>query len=127
MRFWFSGPRILGGLVRPGVSFGPEDLRARKLSATQLEHARKAVRQQATARGMEVATGRCDRRVDRGRGRSAKAPHGSVDCMGNRRNDRRRAARNYSDRRVLDRRDAITTNTLVYSACWKFHSLDNGV
>jgi hypothetical protein len=27
MRIWFSGPRILGGLVRPGVSFGPEDMR----------------------------------------------------------------------------------------------------
>ena len=54
MRFWFSGPRILGGLVRPGVSFGPADWRAAGLSATQLEHARKAVRQQAIARGMEV-------------------------------------------------------------------------
>jgi hypothetical protein len=66
MRFWLSGPRMLGGLVRPGVSFGPEDLRARKLSqsvtvskggpvpATQRELARKAVKQEAIARGMEV-------------------------------------------------------------------------
>jgi hypothetical protein len=30
MRFWLSGPRVLGGLVRPGVSFGPEDLRRRR-------------------------------------------------------------------------------------------------
>jgi hypothetical protein len=27
MRFWISGPRLLGG-IRPGVSFGPEDFRA---------------------------------------------------------------------------------------------------
>ena len=45
MRFWFSGPRILGGLMRPGVSFGPEDLRARRVPATALDLARKAERQ----------------------------------------------------------------------------------
>lgn len=27
MRFFFTGPRLLGGLIRPGVSFGPGDLR----------------------------------------------------------------------------------------------------
>ena len=27
MRFWFSGPRILGGLVRPGVSISLQELR----------------------------------------------------------------------------------------------------
>jgi hypothetical protein len=27
MRFWLSGPRMLDGLVRPGVSFSPKDLR----------------------------------------------------------------------------------------------------
>ena len=41
MRFWLSGPRLFSGLVRPGVSFGPEDLRARRVPAT----ARKAERQ----------------------------------------------------------------------------------
>jgi hypothetical protein len=25
MRFWFSGPRLFHGLVRPGISLGPED------------------------------------------------------------------------------------------------------
>jgi hypothetical protein len=54
MRFWFSGPRLFSGLVRPGVSFGPEDLRARHVPATQLEPARKTVRQLARDRGMEV-------------------------------------------------------------------------
>lgn len=28
MRLWFSGPRVLGGLIRPGISLGKEDLRA---------------------------------------------------------------------------------------------------
>jgi hypothetical protein len=33
MRIWFSGPRILSGLVRPGISLGKEDFRpARKAS-----------------------------------------------------------------------------------------------
>jgi hypothetical protein len=31
MRFWLTGPRILGGLIRAGVSFDREDFRrARK-------------------------------------------------------------------------------------------------
>ena len=25
-RFWFSGPRILGGLIRPGISFSGREL-----------------------------------------------------------------------------------------------------
>ena len=57
---------MFNGLVRPGVSFGPEDLRARKLAqsapvskggpvpATQLELARKSVRRLAKESGMEV-------------------------------------------------------------------------
>jgi hypothetical protein len=27
MRLWLSGPRILNGLVRPGISLGREDFR----------------------------------------------------------------------------------------------------
>jgi hypothetical protein len=30
MRFWLSGPRMFGGLFRPGVGFGPEDFRRRR-------------------------------------------------------------------------------------------------
>ncbi len=30
-RFWFSGPRILGGLIRPGISFALSELRAKPL------------------------------------------------------------------------------------------------
>jgi hypothetical protein len=56
MRFWFSGPRILGGLIRPGVSFGPEDLRPRRVTETQMERARKTVRREAIKRGNGGAT-----------------------------------------------------------------------
>ena len=45
MRFWLSGPRLFSGLVRPGVSFGPEDWRARRVPATHQDLARKAERQ----------------------------------------------------------------------------------
>ena len=38
MRVWFSGPRMFGGLVRPGVSFGPEDWR--RYGAAQAAHPR---------------------------------------------------------------------------------------
>ena len=54
MRFWFSGPRLFSGLVRPGVSLGPEDLRARRVPAIHRELARKAVRQLAKDHGEEV-------------------------------------------------------------------------
>ena len=30
MRFWLAGPRLFRGLVRLGISFGPEDFRPRK-------------------------------------------------------------------------------------------------
>jgi hypothetical protein len=54
MRFWFSGPRIFSGLVRPGVSFGPEDMRAHRVPATARDIARKAVKQLAKENGEEV-------------------------------------------------------------------------
>jgi hypothetical protein len=54
MRFWFSGPRMFSGLVRPGVSLGPEDLRARRVPAIPRELARKAVKQLAKDHGADV-------------------------------------------------------------------------
>ena len=48
MRFWLSGPRLFSGLVRPGVSFGPEDLRARRTAATQRELAQPKIAEAAT-------------------------------------------------------------------------------
>jgi hypothetical protein len=38
MRLWLSGPRLLHGLVRPGISLGKEDFRpARKAPAMVAE------------------------------------------------------------------------------------------
>ena len=54
MRFWLSSPRIFGGLLRPGVSFGREDWRAPRVPATHRELARKVVRQLARDHGDEV-------------------------------------------------------------------------
>jgi hypothetical protein len=50
MRFWLSGPRILKGLVRPGVSFGREDFRPRLPSYRRYE-LRKGLQEAAKARG----------------------------------------------------------------------------
>lgn len=36
MRFWFSGPRILG--IRPGISFSPQELRSARKPASALVH-----------------------------------------------------------------------------------------
>jgi hypothetical protein len=30
MRLWFSGPRLLGGLIRPGISLGLRDLKSKQ-------------------------------------------------------------------------------------------------
>src|SRR5450631_2814114 len=58
MRIWFSGPRILGGLVRPGVSFGREDgltplggHRSARLPAWRKHELMKRLQKAATGRG----------------------------------------------------------------------------
>jgi hypothetical protein len=38
MRLWISGPHILGGLVRPGISLGREDLHPRLPSWRRFEY-----------------------------------------------------------------------------------------
>jgi len=63
MPVWFSGPRILGGLIRPGVSFGREDglclgrrsRRPARLSAAERRKLVDGLIEAATAPG----TGRC--------------------------------------------------------------------
>lgn len=37
MRFWISGPRMFGGLIRPGVSFGREDFRRMSHAPTAMD------------------------------------------------------------------------------------------
>jgi hypothetical protein len=54
MRFWISGPRMFSGLIRPGVSFGPEDWRPRRATSTDLGPVRKDFRRLAKERGMAV-------------------------------------------------------------------------
>ena len=55
MRLWFSGPRILGGLLRPGISFNLNELRRKaprpaRLSATERRKLRDGLIEAATAR-----------------------------------------------------------------------------
>ena len=50
MRFWLSGPRILGGLIRPGISLGREDLHPRLPSYRRYE-LRHGLQEAAKARG----------------------------------------------------------------------------
>ena len=50
MRIWFSGPRILHGLVRPGISLGREDWNPRLPSYRRYE-LRHGLQEAAKARG----------------------------------------------------------------------------
>jgi hypothetical protein len=58
MRIWFSGPRILSGLVRPGVSFGPKDFRAPRLPSWKRFELGEGLQTAARARG-ETLTKEC--------------------------------------------------------------------
>jgi len=50
MRLWLSGPRILRGLVRPGISLGREDWNPRQPSYRRYE-LRHGLQEAAKARG----------------------------------------------------------------------------
>jgi len=58
VRIWLSGPRILGGLIRPGVSFGREDglrvlggRRSTRLPSWRRYELRHGLQEAAKARG----------------------------------------------------------------------------
>ena len=51
MRIWFSGPRILGGLIRPGISLGKEDFRPPRLPSWRRHELRAGLQAAAKARG----------------------------------------------------------------------------
>ena len=55
MRIWLSGPRILGGLLRPGISFNLNELRRK---APRLARLRAAERRKLAAGLIEAATAR---------------------------------------------------------------------
>ncbi|HEY8005694.1 MAG TPA: hypothetical protein VIE66_02555 [Methylocella sp.] len=51
MRIWFSGPRLLNGLVRPGISFGREDFGPPRLPSWRRHELRAGLQSAAKARG----------------------------------------------------------------------------
>jgi hypothetical protein len=64
MRFWLSGPRLLGGLVRPGISIGPEDIHPRLPSWRRYE-LRKGLQEAAKARGETMTKEDADYAIDK--------------------------------------------------------------
>ena len=69
MRIWLSGPRILGGLLRPGISFNLSELRRKaprptRLSAAERRKLRDGLIEAATARGDSMARAEADELID---------------------------------------------------------------
>jgi hypothetical protein len=64
VRFWLSGPRILNGLVRPGISLGREDWNPRLPSYRRYE-LRKGLQAAAEARGEPMTRDEADYFVDK--------------------------------------------------------------
>ena len=70
MRFWLSGPRILYGLVRPGVSFGWEDFRPRRQAKAALPSYRRyelrhGLQEAAKASGKPIGKDDADYLIDK--------------------------------------------------------------
>jgi hypothetical protein len=76
MRFWLSGPRILNGLVRPGISLGREDWQPHLPSWRRYE-LRKGLQAAAEARGEPMSREDCDYAIDRA------LATGGLDSAGN--------------------------------------------
>jgi hypothetical protein len=64
MRFWLSGPRILHGLVRPGISLGREDFRPHLPSWRRYE-LRHGLQEAAKARGEPMTREDADYAIDK--------------------------------------------------------------
>ena len=69
MRIGLSGPRILGGLLRPGVSFNLNELRRKtprpaRLSAAERRKLRDGLIEAATARGDGMTSEQIDELID---------------------------------------------------------------
>lgn len=64
MRLWLSGPRILNGLVRPGISLGREDFRPR-LPSWRRHELRHGLQEAAKARGEPMTREDCDYAIDK--------------------------------------------------------------
>jgi len=51
VRYWISGPRLFGNLIRPGISFSKADFEPPRLPAYRRYELRKGLREAAKARG----------------------------------------------------------------------------
>jgi hypothetical protein len=65
MRLWLSGPRILRGLVRPGISIGPEDFRPHRLPSWRKYEYRKALKAYAEKHGEHLTDEDANYKIDR--------------------------------------------------------------
>jgi hypothetical protein len=71
LRIWLSGPRILGGLLRPGISFGREDLqrlsrsRPARLPSWRRYELRHCLQEAAKTRGETMTKEDADYRIDK--------------------------------------------------------------
>jgi hypothetical protein len=66
MHVWFSGPRILNGLVRPGISLGREDFGPPRLPSWRRHELRAAIQAAAKGRGEALTKTDCDYLIDKG-------------------------------------------------------------
>jgi hypothetical protein len=58
VRIWFSGPRLLNGLVRPGISLGREDFGPPRLPSWRRHELRANLQEAAKARGETMTKAR---------------------------------------------------------------------
>jgi hypothetical protein len=65
MRVWFSGPRLLNGLVRPGISLGREDFRPARLPSYRRYELRKGLQEAAKGRGEPITKDDADYAIDK--------------------------------------------------------------
>ena len=64
MRFWLSGPLVLNGLVRPGISIGPEDVRPRLPSWRRYDY-RQALKAFAAKHDKPITDAEANYRIDK--------------------------------------------------------------
>jgi hypothetical protein len=64
LRFWLSGPLVLNGLVRPGISIGPEDVRQRLPSWRRNEYCQ-ALKAFAAKHGKPITDAEANYRIDK--------------------------------------------------------------
>lgn len=65
MRVWLSGPRILGGLIRPGISLGKEDFGPPRLPRWRRHELRIGLQAAAKSRGETLTKDDADYCIDK--------------------------------------------------------------